>query len=241
MRRSASLTGPRKTVPHRPEGAAADIWVCLEDTLLSSRENFNLKPFFRSFPLLEITTCLSRYHLAQQQLREMKKKGLKEATQLYHVSSSPVHDTVLGTAASPTNIPTSTGFAHPTLRGDAGHSPFGIATPISELPSATSRVTPVELVLGPSAHASGGSSKWRERTAEWVEMVERSGSAGFRGRGEGEAGQRNSFNNNPNFRRTSSFNDTRPQPLSSVHSRPFRERSMTQVNYPAFIFVFTCC
>lgn len=213
--------------------------------MLSSRENFNLKPFFRSFPLLEITTCLSRYHLAQQQLREMKKKGLKEATQLYHVSSSPVHDTVLGTAASPTNIPTSTGFAHPTLaaglRGDAGHSPFGIATPISELPSATSRVTPVELVLGPSAHASGGSSKWRERTAEWVEMVERSGSAGFRGRGEGEAGQRNSFNNNPNFRRTSSFNDTRPQPLSSVHSRPFRERSMTQVNYPAFIFVFTCC
>ncbi|CAG00471.1 unnamed protein product, partial [Tetraodon nigroviridis] len=30
------------------------------------------------------------YRLAQQQLKEMKKKGLKEATQLYHVSSSPV-------------------------------------------------------------------------------------------------------------------------------------------------------
>ncbi|XP_037324270.2 thrombospondin type-1 domain-containing protein 1 [Pungitius pungitius] len=180
------------------------------------------------------------YHLAQQQLREMKKKGLKEATQLYHVSSSPVHDTMLGTAASPTNIPTTTGFTQPTLsvgpQGDASHSHFGIATPISELPSGTTRVTPdrssprVQLVLGPSPHATGGSAKWRDRTADWVEMVERSGFAGLRGGGEGgEAGQRNSFNKNPNFRRTSSFNDTRPQPLSSVHPRPFRERSMTQV------------
>uniref|UniRef100_A0A672HBJ3 Thrombospondin, type I, domain containing 1 n=1 Tax=Salarias fasciatus TaxID=181472 RepID=A0A672HBJ3_SALFA len=97
--------------------------------------------------------CLSRYRLAQQQLKEMKKKGLKEATQLYHVSSSPVHDTVVETSATPTSSP--------------------IPTP----------------------------------TADWVEMVERSGL-------------------NPNFRRTSSFNDTKLQQQSSAQ---FRERSMTQV------------
>uniref|UniRef100_A0A8C9ZBC4 Thrombospondin, type I, domain containing 1 n=1 Tax=Sander lucioperca TaxID=283035 RepID=A0A8C9ZBC4_SANLU len=165
------------------------------------------------------------YRLAQQQLKEMKKKGLKEATQLYHVSSSPVHDTVVETSASPTNSP---------IPDDANHNHFCIAEP----PSQTSRVTPdrlsprVELVLGPSvsAHASGGSSKWRDRTADWVEMVERSGLAGFRG--GGDAGMENSYHKNPNFRRTSSFNDTKPQPLSSVHSRQFRERSMTQVTYP---------
>ncbi|KAM8897494.1 thrombospondin type-1 domain-containing protein 1 isoform 1-T2 [Spinachia spinachia] len=176
------------------------------------------------------------YHLAQQQLREMKKKGLKEATQLYHVSSSPVHDTMLGTSASPTNIPTATGFAHPTLA--VGLQSDGIAAPISELSSRTFRVTPdrlsprLQLVSGPSPHASGGSSKWRDRTADWVEMAERSNLAGFRGGGGGggeEAGQRNPFDKNPTFRRTSSFNDTRPKPLSSVHPRPFRERSMTQV------------
>ncbi|XP_068457506.1 thrombospondin type-1 domain-containing protein 1 [Clinocottus analis] len=175
------------------------------------------------------------YHLAQQQLKEMKKKGLKEATHLYHVSSSPVHDTVLGTSASPTNsIPTTSGFAHPTLpvghQEDTSYNHFQIATPFSVLPSQTSRVPPdrlsprVELVLGPSARVNGSSSKWRDRTADWVEMVERSG---FRAGGEAAMG--NSFHKNPNFRRTSSFNDTKPQPLSSVHSRPFRERSMTQV------------
>ncbi|KAK5611694.1 hypothetical protein CRENBAI_012297 [Crenichthys baileyi] len=41
------------------------------------------------------------YRLAQQQLKEMKKQGLKEATQLYHVSSSPVHDTVVGSRTLP--------------------------------------------------------------------------------------------------------------------------------------------
>uniref|UniRef100_A0A667XME8 Thrombospondin, type I, domain containing 1 n=1 Tax=Myripristis murdjan TaxID=586833 RepID=A0A667XME8_9TELE len=89
------------------------------------------------------------YRLAQQQLKEMKKKGLKEATQLYHVSSSPVHDTLLETSASPTNSPT------PTPTGGL----------------------------------------------------------------------------NPHFRRTSSFNDTKPQPPPATHSGHFRERSMTQLKH----------
>lgn len=179
------------------------------------------------------------YRLAQQQLKEMKKKGLKEATQLYHVSSSPVHDTLLETSASPTSSPVPT-LLPLGLQDDANHSLFHIVAPFSELPSQTPRVTPDrlsprgELVLGPpvSARASGGSSKWRDRTADWVEMVERSGLAGLRGGGGGggeDKGMENSYHKNPNFRRTSSFNDTRPQPLSTTPTRQFRERSMTQV------------
>ncbi|XP_047463059.1 thrombospondin type-1 domain-containing protein 1 [Mugil cephalus] len=180
------------------------------------------------------------YRLAQQQLKEMKKKGLKEATQLYHVSSSPVHDTAMETSASATSSPTPTGFVHSahtlTLQDDADRNHFRITAPFSGLPPQT-RVAPdrlsprVELVLGPpvSARASRGSAKWRDRTADWVEMVERSGLGRPRGGGE-DAGMANSnHHRNPNFRRTSSFNDSRLQPPSSAQSRQFRERSMTQV------------
>ena len=169
----------------------------------------------------------------------MKKKGLKEATQLYHVSSSPVNDTLLEISASPTNSPisTPTAFAHPALppQDDTNHSHFRIAAPFSDPPSQTSRVASerlnprAELILGPhvSSQASRGASNRRDRTADWVEMVERSGLGGVRGGGDPGAG--NSYHKNPNFRRTSSFNETKPQPHPSARSRQFRERSMTQV------------
>lgn len=158
------------------------------------------------------------YRLAQQQLKEMKKKGLKEATQLYHVSSSPVHDTLVETSASPTcsPIPSPTAFPLGPPK-ETNPSPFRIA----------SRTTPdglsprVELVLG---HPNGGSEK-RNRTAEWVEMVERSGLGGLRQGGGGD----DYYNKNPYFRRTCSFNDTKPYIPSSALARQFRERSMTQV------------
>lgn len=190
---------------------------------------------------MENKICLPRYRLAQQQLKEMKKKGLREATQMYHVSSSPVHDTLVETSASPTSspVPTPTGFAQSALplglQGDTDNSHLHVAVSFSELPTQTSRITPdrlsprVELVLGPpiSGHPSRGSSKWLDRTADWVEMVERSGLSGMG----------NSYHKNPNFRRTSSFNDTKPHFPSSAHSRHFRERSMTQV-YTAIIMHF---
>ncbi|KAK2879664.1 thrombospondin type-1 domain-containing protein 1 [Channa argus] len=173
------------------------------------------------------------YRLAQQQLKEMKKKGLKEATQLYHVSSSPVQDTLVESSASPTSspVPPPTGYAHSVLPLSLPDDQFRIAAAFSEVPSQTSRVTSdrlsprVELVLVPpvSAHTSGCSSKWHDRTADWVEMVERSGLTGHRG---GGTIMQNSFHRNPNFRRTSSFNDTKHHLSSSAH---FRERSMTQV------------
>lgn len=178
----------------------------------------------------------------------MKKKGLREATQLYHVSSSPVHDTVVETNASTSNspVPTPAGLTHSSLpsglQDDRSRDHFCVA-PSFELPTQAARTTPdrlsprVELVLGPpvSAHASGGSSNWRERTADWVEMVERSTFAGG-GRGGGDAAATGStFHKNPNFRRTSSFTDAKLQQTSSAQSRQFRERSMTQVTCPPLI------
>lgn len=176
-----------------------------------------------------MSTTRSRYRLAQHQLKEMKKMGLKEATQMYHVSSSPVNDTLLEISASPTTSPvlTPTGFAHPstTPQEDADHSQFQLVAPFSKPPLQTSRVTLDR--QSPKVEQLSGSCRWRDRTADWVEMVERSGLAAQRGGGDAETG--NSYHRNPNFRRTSSFNDTNPQSYLSGHSRHFRERSMTQV------------
>uniref|UniRef100_A0A667XVF1 Thrombospondin, type I, domain containing 1 n=1 Tax=Myripristis murdjan TaxID=586833 RepID=A0A667XVF1_9TELE len=171
------------------------------------------------------------YRLAQQQLKEMKKKGLKEATQLYHVSSRFIQSGL------------TTGSVPLGLQEEANLSHFRIAAPFSEprpqlqtSKTMPDRLSPrVELVLGPpvSGYAGGGSSKWRDRTADWVEMVERSGLAGLRN--GGDAGGGNSYQKNPHFRRTSSFNDTKPQPPPATHSGHFRERtpdmsSKTDVN-----------
>lgn len=196
---------------------------------------------------------LFRYRLAQQQLKEMKKKGLKEATQIYHVSSSPVINTMVETSASPTPSPfsTLTEVAHFALplgpHDNVNQDQLCIATPVSELSLETSKVMSdrlsprVELVvLGPhvSAHSSRRSSNCQERTADWVEMVKRSGLAGQ----GGDALSENTCHKNPNFRRTSSFNDTKPQLMTPAHSRQFRERSMTQVNCASLIIVhlFVC-
>ncbi|MEQ2193815.1 hypothetical protein XENOCAPTIV_014959 [Xenoophorus captivus] len=227
-----TFTGSRKAVSHRSEGVATSIWV---------RSNIFLASFSISMSHVFISTrhhILYSYRLAQQQLKEMKKQGLKEATQLYHVSSSPVHDTVVESCASPTTspIPSPTGFACSTLplclQDNGNQSHFCTSTPLSELSQQTLGVTSdrlsprVELVLGPPS-VSGRSSKWRDRTADWVEMVERSKMPGLTGGGDAASG--NSYHKNPNFRRTSSFNDTKLLSTSSAQSTQFRERSMTQV------------
>ncbi|CAL1573442.1 unnamed protein product [Knipowitschia caucasica] len=175
------------------------------------------------------------YRLAQQQLKEMKKIGLKEATQLYHVSSSPVHDTLLESSASPTcsPIPSPTTFPLGPPK-DTNSSLFRIAAPFSDMSLQTLTTAPDRLsprgdeIIGPvSGRSKGASAGWRERTADWVEMVERSGLAGL-GQGSAEGNEIN-YNRNPYFRRTCSFNDTKPQLPSAALVSQFRERSMTQV------------
>ncbi|KAM9788482.1 thrombospondin type-1 domain-containing protein 1 [Neosynchiropus ocellatus] len=156
------------------------------------------------------------YRLAQQQLKQMKKVGLKEATQLYHVSSSPVRDT-LTAAPTVSPIPSPTGFILSACAAES-HPSLGEAT-LSDPPSRPpDRPGPrAQLVLPPR---TSGSSRSVDRTAEWVEMVERSGLGGGV---RADPGLGNMSNKNPSFRRTSSFNDPKP------HLETFRERSLTQV------------
>lgn len=148
---------------------------------------------------------------------------------MYHVSSSPVNDTLLEISASPTTspVPTPTGFAHPatTLEGEADHSQFQPLAPFLKPQPQTSKVALER--QNPREHPLRGSTGWRDRTADWVEMVERSGLAAHRG-GD-NVGTGKSYHGNPNFRRTSSFNDTKPQSCLSGQAKHFRERSMTQV------------
>ncbi|XP_053703191.1 thrombospondin type-1 domain-containing protein 1 isoform X2 [Synchiropus splendidus] len=149
---------------------------------------------------LKMLPTVFGYRLAQQQLKEMKKMGLKEATQLYHVSSSPVQDTLVATPTlSP--IPSPTGFLLPACAPD---SRPGVGEACCSEPPP---------VLPPRTSASRSSM---DRTAEWVEMVERSGLRGGVGLG-------NTSGKNPSFRRTCSFNDPKPG------VERFRERSLTQV------------
>lgn len=136
------------------------------------------------------------YRLAQQQLKQMKKVGLKEATQLYHVSSSPVQATP---TASP--LPSPTAFMLPALPPELRPSEAAFC------PGAP-----------PGLPGPSGSCGSRERTAEWVQMVERSRLGAAAGPGRPQM--------NPSFRRTSSFNAAHPQTGTAAQ---FRERSLTQV------------
>uniref|UniRef100_A0A8C1GGH8 Thrombospondin type-1 domain-containing protein 1 n=1 Tax=Cyprinus carpio TaxID=7962 RepID=A0A8C1GGH8_CYPCA len=156
------------------------------------------------------------YRLAQQQLKEMKKKGLKEATQVYHVSQSPVDDTMLEAMTStPSGLtPVPQELDSPE---ESSSSHFRIRSPFPEpmWPPKNNALTArqkVDLLLSPPKSSFSGSSHRLERTADWVEMVERS---------------RVPYSKNPNFRRTSSFHENNQNQLPPA--RPYRERSMTQV------------
>ncbi|KAI1903646.1 hypothetical protein AGOR_G00029340 [Albula goreensis] len=160
------------------------------------------------------------YRLAHQQLKEMKKKGLKEATQVYHVSQSPIDDTMLTATATTASTPAITPVPQDPDSQEEGNR-FRIKSPFMETTRASKasttlpdRISPkVDFVLCPPPPGFGSSSRRRERTEDWVEMVERCRSGGQQHLGY------------PSFRRTSSFHETKQyQP-----PRGFRERSMTQV------------
>ncbi|KAG7322304.1 hypothetical protein KOW79_013650 [Hemibagrus wyckioides] len=158
------------------------------------------------------------YRLAQQQLKEMKKKGLKEATQVYHVSQSPVDDTMLeataSTSAGLTPVPQDLESQEEVSIRQLRKSPFTEPTwPHRSSATLPDRLSPkVDLMLATPKVVFSDRDRRQERTADWVAMVERN---------------RLSFSNNPNFRRTSSFNESNLQQLPKP--QPFRERSMTQV------------
>lgn len=165
------------------------------------------------------------YRLAQKQLKEMKKQGLKETTKVYHVSQSPIDDTMLEAVEASTQSGLTCTQQDSESQEDSNLSRFRIKSPFLEggWTAKTSKTLPDRLgtksdfgVLG--SPTAGFSAQKRERTADWVEMVERCGVG---------------YSKNPNFRRTSSFHETKlhqpATPSSSAAARPFRERSMTQV------------
>uniref|UniRef100_A0A670I0Y4 Thrombospondin type 1 domain containing 1 n=1 Tax=Podarcis muralis TaxID=64176 RepID=A0A670I0Y4_PODMU len=141
------------------------------------------------------------YRLAQQQLKEMKKRGLTETTKVYRVSQNPLTDTVLDSSVSTENQEAAAGskfrIKSPFLEQPPGH-------PISlgdrhccradfTLPQASPTLSPCQSLIR-RAHP-----RYLENQAEPSERV---------------------CPRSSQFRRTASFHETRK-------AKPFRKRSMS--------------
>ncbi|XP_047579250.1 thrombospondin type-1 domain-containing protein 1 isoform X2 [Lutra lutra] len=150
----------------------------------------------------KIIPPLFSYRLAQQQLKEMKKKGLTETTKVYHVSQSPLTDTAIDAAAVPpldlegpeeavaNKFRLKSPFLEQPAVGVAARPPSRLDLPVC---AASCAVSPSQTVIRKSAlrHAGGRGA-----------LPERSHPRGS------------------HFRRTASFHEAR-------QARPFRERSMS--------------
>ncbi|XP_007521639.1 thrombospondin type-1 domain-containing protein 1 isoform X2 [Erinaceus europaeus] len=165
----------------------------------------------------KIIPPLFSYRLAQQQLKEMKKKGLTETTKVYHVSQSPLTDTAIDAAAGPPmnleSLETS------------GHK-FRIKSPFLDQPGVSAGAgagagerPPSQLdftVVSPASCALSPSQTLIRKS-----QLRHLGSRG----GLSER----SHPQGSHFRRTASFHEAK-------QARPFRERSMStltprQVSY----------
>ncbi|CAM4408737.1 thrombospondin type-1 domain-containing protein 1 isoform X1 [Lepidochelys kempii] len=145
------------------------------------------------------------YRLAQQQLKEMKKKGLTETTKVYHVSQTPLTDTVIdATAVLPLGTENQEeAAAHkfriksPFLDQPVNHLKFPREKSNSRVDSVLSQANPVtspSQTLIRRAHL-----KYQDNKGEPLER---------------------GCHRNPQFRRTASFHETKKV-------RPYRERSMS--------------
>ncbi|XP_069615002.1 thrombospondin type-1 domain-containing protein 1 [Ranitomeya imitator] len=142
------------------------------------------------------------YRLAQQQLKEMKQKGLTEATKVYHVSQNPMADTAVDVSLAPPLVTEN-------LEEMAANK-FRIQSPFLEaknnyIRNASERHSPKSLfppTQGPS------------QTLPKISHVRNSDAKGRHDRG---------YQKNSNFRRTCSFHETK-------HIKPYRERSLTSLS-----------
>ncbi|XP_001368389.2 thrombospondin type-1 domain-containing protein 1 isoform X2 [Monodelphis domestica] len=150
----------------------------------------------------KIIPPLFSYRLAQKQLKEMKRKGLTETTKVYHVSQSPLTDTVVEGAAG--------AALDPEGPEEASTNKFRIKSPFLDQPSINAgerthsrldfNVSLTNPALSPSQ------TLIRKSQLKYV------GSKG----GQSER----SYPRHSHFRRTASFHETK-------QVRPFRERSMS--------------
>ncbi|KAL6038978.1 hypothetical protein STEG23_007108 [Scotinomys teguina] len=150
----------------------------------------------------KIIPPLFSYRLAQQQLKEMKKKGLTETTKVYHVSQSPLTDTVVDATASPP--------LDLECPEEAAASKFRIKSPFLDQPVAgTGERSPSRLdCIVPPPNCAVSPSQTLIRKSQMRSTVGREGSS--------ERYHSRSYL----FRRTASFHETK-------QSRPFRERSLS--------------
>ncbi|XP_055100535.1 thrombospondin type-1 domain-containing protein 1 isoform X1 [Symphalangus syndactylus] len=150
----------------------------------------------------KIIPPLFSYRLAQQQLKEMKKKGLTETTKVYHVSQSPLTDTAIDAAPSaPLDLESPE---------EAAANKFRIKSPFPEQPAVSAGERPPSRLDLSVTQASCAISP--SQTLIRKSQVRHVGSRG----GPSER----SHARNAHFRRTASFHEAR-------QARPFRERSMS--------------
>ncbi|XP_040282004.1 thrombospondin type-1 domain-containing protein 1 [Bufo bufo] len=137
------------------------------------------------------------YRLAQQQLKEMKQKGLTETTKVYHVSQNPLADTAVDISLAPPLVPEN-------LEESAANK-FRIQSPFLE--------TKNSHIQNASERPSSRFPPTHGQTLPKISPVRTSDAKGRYDRGYQKS----------NFRRTSSFHETK-------HIKPYRERSLTSIS-----------
>ncbi|XP_063088741.1 thrombospondin type-1 domain-containing protein 1 isoform X3 [Cavia porcellus] len=154
----------------------------------------------------KIIPPLFSYRLAQQQLKEMKKKGLTETTKVYHVSQSPLTDTAIDAAAGP---PLDLESPEEAAAATAANK-FRIKSPFLDPSVVSTGERPPSRLDFSLAQASCAVSPSQTllRRSQLRHMAGRGGSS------------ERSHSRNSHFRRTASFHETK-------QARPFRERSMS--------------
>nr|XP_033806461.1 LOW QUALITY PROTEIN: thrombospondin type-1 domain-containing protein 1-like [Geotrypetes seraphini] len=142
------------------------------------------------------------YRLAQQQLKEMKKKGLTEGTKVYHVSQNPLTDTLHDATLLPSLITDTQEEA--TTNSFRIRSSFSEQTGIypkfhGERPNSRLDCTPIH----------GTPTKPSQKLIRQTHLSYQD--------------PRGGYYTNHNFRRTASFHE-------SKQARPFRERSLSTLS-----------
>ncbi|XP_053313735.1 thrombospondin type-1 domain-containing protein 1 [Spea bombifrons] len=145
------------------------------------------------------------YRLAQQQLKEMRQKGLTETTKLYHVSPNPMADTAV-------DIATTTALATDNAE-DTTANKFRIQSPFLEQKNNLGRSYGERPNLKSTFLLSQGMSP--SQTLPRLSPVKNQDA---KARHYERAHQKSNH-----FRRTSSFHETK-------HNKPYRERSLTTLS-----------
>ncbi|KAM4795399.1 thrombospondin type-1 domain-containing protein 1 [Rhinophrynus dorsalis] len=144
------------------------------------------------------------YRLAQQQLKEMKQKGLTEATKVYHVSQNPMADTALDASLTPPLIMDNSDETAPNK--------FHIKSPFIEPRNVQTH-----------CHGERPNSKCAFPPFQGMSPSQTLPRLSYLKNQDTKARHFERGYHKNNFRRTSSFHETK-------HYKPHRERSLTTLS-----------